>query len=71
MSVPLRKFLAMLMLLTGLALYCLAAMLLMQHFAGLPVLVQMLFYLVLGIGWIFPCYPLLMWMETGRWRRQR
>ena len=30
---------------------------------------QALFYLVAGIAWIAPLKPLLLWMETGRWRR--
>jgi hypothetical protein len=29
---------------------------------------QLLFYLVTGIIWILPLRPLLVWMETGRWR---
>lgn len=33
-----------------------------------PVLVQALFYLVIGIVWILPMKPLLRWMETGRFR---
>ena len=33
-----------------------------------PVLVQMLFYLVIGVIWIAPLKPLLRWMETGRFR---
>lgn len=35
----------------------------------LPFVVEMLFYLVAGIGWIFPVRPLLSWMETGSFRR--
>ncbi|WP_084584569.1 DUF2842 domain-containing protein [Sphingomonas azotifigens] len=35
----------------------------------LPILVQTLVYLALGIVWILPLKPLLRWMETGRWRR--
>ncbi|WP_313538510.1 DUF2842 domain-containing protein [Sphingomonas sp.] len=34
----------------------------------LPILVQTLVYLALGIVWILPLKPLLRWMETGRWR---
>jgi predicted membrane channel-forming protein YqfA (hemolysin III family) len=34
----------------------------------LPVLVQVLIYIVLGIVWIAPLKPLLRWMETGRFR---
>jgi len=29
---------------------------------------QLAFYLVTGIVWIAPLRPLLLWMETGRWR---
>ncbi len=29
---------------------------------------QALFYLVSGMIWIAPLKPLLLWMETGRWR---
>ena len=29
---------------------------------------QLLFYLVTGIVWITPMKPLLLWIETGRWR---
>jgi Protein of unknown function (DUF2842) len=35
---------------------------------ALPILVQTLIYLLLGIVWIVPLKPLLRWMETGRWR---
>ena len=31
-----------------------------------PILVQALFYLVVGIAWIAPLKPLLRWTETGR-----
>lgn len=30
--------------------------------------VQLPYYVVAGIVWIFPLRPLLRWMETGRWR---
>ncbi len=35
---------------------------------ALPILVQLVIYVVLGIVWIAPLKPLLLWMETGRWR---
>ena len=31
-------------------------------------LAQLAFYLGTGIVWIAPLKPLLLWMETGRWR---
>jgi hypothetical protein len=33
-----------------------------------PALVQTVFYLIAGTVWILPLRPLLMWMETGKWR---
>ncbi|MCJ8156015.1 DUF2842 domain-containing protein [Sphingomonas sp. LaA6.9] len=35
---------------------------------ALPRLVQALIYLVAGVIWIVPLKPLLLWMETGKWR---
>ena len=34
-----------------------------------PVIVQALFYLIMGIAWIIPLKPLVRWMQTGSWRR--
>ena len=39
------------------------------HIGRLPILVQALFYLVMGIAWIVPLGPLLRWSQTGRWRK--
>lgn len=36
--------------------------------SGWPVVVQMIFYAVVGIIWIVPMKPLLRWMETGSFR---
>ena len=48
---------------------------LIATFAGqigrLPILVQALFYLIVGIAWIAPLKPLLRWAETGHWRQKR
>ena len=33
------------------------------------VLVQALFYLIVGIAWIAPLKPLLRWSQTGHWRQ--
>ena len=33
-----------------------------------PILIQALFYLVVGIAWIAPLKPLLRWSQTGHWR---
>ena len=42
-----------------------------SQIGALPILVQLLIYLVLGIAWIAPLKPLLLWMETGAWRLPR
>ncbi len=34
----------------------------------LPVLAQVAVYLFAGTIWIAPLRPLLLWMETGKWR---
>lgn len=39
-----------------------------RQIGALPVLLQLPIYLVAGIVWIFPLKPVLLWMETGRWR---
>ena len=36
-----------------------------------PVLVQALFYLIVGIAWIAPLKPLLRWAQTGQWRQRQ
>lgn len=35
-----------------------------------PVLVQALFYLIMGIAWIAPLKPLLRWSQMGQWRER-
>lgn len=39
-----------------------AVMLLAPFIGELPLFVQLLLYVVIGIGWIFPVRPLLGWM---------
>ena len=36
----------------------------------LPILVQAVFYLIVGIAWIAPLKPLLRWSQTGQWRQK-
>jgi Protein of unknown function (DUF2842) len=44
------------------ALWSIAVLLLSPLVARLPFVLEMLFYAVAGIGWIFPVRPLLVWM---------
>jgi len=56
----------------GIVLYVLLWVVLVATFSAeigsLPILVQLLIYLLLGVVWIAPLKPVLRWMETGRWR---
>ena len=36
----------------------------------LPILVQALFYLIMGIAWIAPLKPLIRWSQTGSFRHR-
>ncbi|MBM6575152.1 DUF2842 domain-containing protein [Microvirga sp. SRT01] len=39
-----------------------------QTVGGWHWLLQLAFYVSTGLVWIAPLKPLLLWMETGRWR---
>lgn len=36
--------------------------------SGLPLALQVVAYLLLGLAWVLPLKPLFHWMGTGRWR---
>ena len=40
----------------------------LDWFGPMPVLLSVLVYAVAGVAWILPLRPILIWMETGRWR---
>jgi len=63
----LRIPLGILVLLAGIALYALAVMWASQWIERLPVLLQAVVYLALGVAWLLPLKRFLIWMETGRW----
>jgi hypothetical protein len=56
----------------GIVLYVMIWVVLVASFSAeigsLPILVQLLIYVTLGVVWIAPLKPVLRWMETGRWR---
>lgn len=68
MTPALRKPLGALAIIGFIALWALG----IAHFAGVigrwPIVVQLVFYLVAGVGWVLPLRPALAWIETGRWR---
>ena len=67
MKPTLRKPAGVLGMVAGLMVYAVLIASLSGPIGRLPVLVQAVLYLVLGIIWILPLRPLLTWMETGRW----
>lgn len=69
MKPTLRKPAGVLGMVAGLAVYAVLIASLAGPIGRLPVLVQAVLYLMLGIIWILPLRPLLLWMETGRWNR--
>ena len=63
-----RKPVGMLAILALILFWVVAVASFSNQIGALPVLVQALIYVALGIVWITPLKPLLRWMETGRWR---
>ncbi|MEG8038789.1 DUF2842 domain-containing protein [Sphingomonas sp. LR60] len=63
-----RKPVGMLAILLLILVWCMAIASLSGTIARWHGVVQLLFYVVTGIVWIAPLKPLLLWMETGRWR---
>lgn len=63
-----RKPFGILVLLLGLAAYTVLIVGLSDPISRLPVLVQTIAYVVLGVVWILPLGRFLQWMETGRFR---
>ncbi|HSI18512.1 MAG TPA: DUF2842 domain-containing protein [Sphingomonas sp.] len=65
-----RKPFGMLVILLLIAIWVIGVVSLSRIVGTWPVLVQLGFYLVTGIVWIWllPMRRLLAWMETGNWR---
>ncbi|WP_347303849.1 DUF2842 domain-containing protein [Croceibacterium sp. TMG7-5b_MA50] len=63
----LRIPLGVLLLLAGLALYAGLVVQLTPWIGTLPVWLQAVVYLFLGVAWLLPLRRFLIWMETGRW----
>ncbi len=63
-----RKPAGMLAILLIIAFWCVLIVSLSGIVGGWHWLAQLVFYVVTGIVWIAPLKPLLLWMETGRWR---
>lgn len=61
-----RKLVAVLLMLAFMVLWIWAAGTLGSHMTGMPRWVQLLFYVIAGIGWILPLRPLLKWMNANQ-----
>jgi hypothetical protein len=55
-------------LLFALTIYALGVVAVSPWIERLPVLMQAIVYLVLGVAWLLPLRRYLVWMETGRWK---
>jgi hypothetical protein len=71
MNPTLRKPFGVLAIVLGLIAYAVLIASAAGLLAALPALAQAPVYLVLGIIWILPLRPLLIWMETGSFRAPR
>jgi hypothetical protein len=69
MTPSLRRPLGIIGLIVFLFFYALAAVWLAEPVARLNVLVQLPVWLLLGVAWVVPVRPILVWIETGRWGR--
>lgn len=63
-----RKPVGMLGIILYIIVYALLIAALADWLQGLPRLVELLVYAAAGIAWIAPLKPVLLWMNTGRWR---
>jgi predicted membrane channel-forming protein YqfA (hemolysin III family) len=72
MSPSLRKLVGAAVMLAFVVVYALVAMALADSrpVNEAPGLVRSLVYVVLGLAWVLPMMPLILWMESGRLTRR-
>jgi predicted membrane channel-forming protein YqfA (hemolysin III family) len=72
MNPRLRKAVGALGMLTFVVVYAFVAMALADSrpVNEAPALVRTVVYMVLGLAWVLPMMPLIVWMERGRLRRR-
>ena len=67
MSIRTRKLIGAVLLLLLVAVWALLAMAFAQFaFSSPNAISAWIFYVVAGMGWIFPAMPLIKWMEGGK-----
>ncbi|MBV7256654.1 DUF2842 domain-containing protein [Pacificimonas sp. WHA3] len=64
----LRKPLGVLGIIAFIAIYSGIIMGLADPILTLPILLQLPIWIVLGILWVFPLKPVIVWIETGRFK---
>jgi hypothetical protein len=69
MTPSLRRPLGIIGLILFLFAYALFAVWLAEPVARLHVLLQLPVWLLLGLAWVLPVRPVMVWIETGRWGR--
>lgn len=72
MSPSLRKLVGAAVMLAFVVVYALVAMALADSrpVNDAPGPVRSLVYIVLGLAWVLPMLPLILWMESGRFTRR-
>jgi hypothetical protein len=65
MTARLRKLIGLIGILAFLAAYVAIVAMVADHVPK-PFVVQLIFYVVVGIGWGVPILPLISWMNRGR-----
>jgi hypothetical protein len=68
MTPSLRRPLGILAVLVGILVYAFFVVWLFEPVASLHPLIQLPVWAFLGVGWVFPLKPVMIWIETGRWR---
>ena len=63
-----RKPFGMILMLLLILLWCGVVVTMMDWISGLNFWLQLPIYIFAGIIWIFPIKPLLLWMNTGKFR---
>lgn len=63
-----RKPAGILLILLMIAFWAWAVTMALEQMPTIPIWAQLIIYGVAGIVWIAPLRPVLMWMESGKWR---
>lgn len=68
MTAPTRKLAGIALILLLIVVWAALVASLARFVGRWPILVQTLYYLIMGVIWIIPLKPLIRWSQTGRFR---